>query len=123
MLKKIILLLIVIWPLTALAAGEQSMGLIFTGKIEEISSRTDMMPNIGAREKFLIIKLDSKPKTEFRITAKNAARFGLIDNEEPGAVITPGKIKGLGWKVRLTCDKKGTFGEPYYLVSNLEKLD
>ena len=53
----------------------------------------------------------------------NAARFGLIDTDQPSAVITPGKVKGLGWKVRLTCDKKSTLGEPTYMVTNLERLD
>ena len=105
-----------------LAASEQSTGLTFVGKIEEIASKTVTGP-VGAMEKYLSIKLDSKPKLDFRVTNIDASRFGLIDTAQPSAVLTPGKIKGLGWKVRLTCDKKTTMSDPYYLVTNLERLD
>lgn len=123
MWKKIILLLVLLWPLTVPAAAQQSTGLIFEGKIEEIASKTALTV-AGATEKYLALKLDSKPKLDIRITARDAARFGLIDTAEPPAVIPPGRIKGLGWKVKLTCDKKPVFGgEPIYLVTNLERLD
>jgi len=79
---------------------------------------------VGATEKFLTIKLDNKPKLDFRITTEDAARFGLTDTAQPSAVITPGKIKGVGWKVRLTCDKQVKLGgEPHYMVLKLERLD
>ncbi len=122
MMKKIILLLLLLWPLTVPALAQQNTGLIFVGKIEEIASKTTM--TVGATEKYLALKLDSKPKLDIRITARVAAKFGLIDTAEPPAVIPPSRVKGLGWKVKLTCDKIVSFGgEPIYLVTNLERLD
>ena len=123
MLKKVIILLVLalLPAVTVLAASEQTTGLTFVGKIEEIASKT-VMGTLGT-ERFLTIKLDSKPKLDFRITAMNAARFGLIDTDQPSAVITPGKVKGLGWKVRLTCDRKTSLGDPVYMVTNVERLD
>jgi len=92
------------------------------GKIEEIATKTTMSP-VGGMEKYLAIKLDSKPKLDFRVTYRDASSFGLIDTDHPSAVLVPGKIKGLGWKVRLTCDKKTTMSDPIYMVTNLERLD
>ncbi|OGP70661.1 MAG: hypothetical protein A2Z73_06440 [Deltaproteobacteria bacterium RBG_13_60_28] len=121
MLKKAILLLVLIWAVTVFSAAAQTT-LIFVGKIEEVATKTQMT-GMGSTEKYLSIKLDSKPKLDFRITARDAARFGLTDTAQPSAVITPGKIKGVGWKVRLTCDKKTTLGDPIYMVLKLERLD
>jgi hypothetical protein len=121
-LKKIIPLIILFMAVTVIAAGAQEKAT-FTGKIEEIAIKTTMTP-VGAMEKSLVIKLDSQPKKDIRTTAADAARFGLIDTDQPGSVLKPGQVKGVGWKVRLTCEKKSTFGgEPTYQVINLEKLD
>jgi hypothetical protein len=122
MLKKFFPILLLLFAFADLSMAAQDTGLTFVGKIEEISMKTSMGP-MGGMEKNLAIKLDSKPKLDFRMTAMDASRFGLIDTDQPSAVLTPGKIKGLGWKVRVTCDKKATMGDPYYLVTNLEKLD
>jgi len=123
MLKKVILILMLLCiPAMVLAASEQTTGLTFVGKIEEIATKTTMSP-VGGMEKYLAIKLDSKPKLDFRVTYRDAASFGLIDTDHPSAVLVPGKIKGLGWKVRLTCDKKTTMSDPIYMVTNLERLD
>ena len=123
MLKKVIIFLMLLSiPGMVLAASEQTTGLTFVGKIEEIASKTTTGP-VGAMDRYLAIKLDSKPKLDFRVTNMDAASFGLIDTAQPSAVLTPGKIKGLGWKVRLTCDKKTTMNEPFYLVTKLERLD
>ena len=121
-MKKIIPLIILFMAVTVIAAGAQEKAT-FTGKIEEIAIKTTMTP-VGAMEKSLVIKLDSQPKKDIRTTAADAARFGLIDTDQPGSVLKPGQVKGVGWKVRLTCEKKSTFGgEPTYQVINLEKLD
>jgi hypothetical protein len=123
MLKKIFPLVLVLVGLSVLSAAAQDKGLTFVGKIEEIATKTTLTP-VGAMEKILTLKLDSKPKLDIRMTTTDAARFGLLGTDQPSGVITPGKIKGVGWKVKLTCDKKTTFGgEPTYLVTNLERLD
>jgi hypothetical protein len=121
-LKKIIPLIILFMAAMVIAAGAQDKAT-FSGKIEEIAIKTTMTP-VGAMEKSLVIKLDSQPKKDIRAAAADAARFGLIDTDQPGAVLKPGQVKGVGWKVRLTCEKKSSFGgDPVYQVVNLEKLD
>jgi len=121
--KKVILLLVLICVAPVVAGAASEGGLTFLGNIEEVSSKTQMTP-MGATEKFLVIKLDSKPKIDFRITAGDAARFGLIDTTQPSAVLRPGQVKGIGWKVRLTCNKQERFaGGPIYMVVKLERLD
>jgi hypothetical protein len=127
MLKKVILFILSLCMVTmlagtVLAALEQTSGLTFVGKIEELAIKTTMTP-VGGMEKFLAIKLDSKPKMDFRVSLKDAASYGLIDRDHLSTVLTPDKIKGLGWKVRLTCDKKSTMSDPNYLVTNLKRLD
>jgi hypothetical protein len=122
MLKKIVLLLVLLFVVMVLSGAEQTTGLIFEGKIQEISSKTTLTPT--SKENFLVIKLDSKPNVEFRLTAADGARFGLIETKGPSPIITPGRVKGLGWKVRLTCDKQTfAFSNPIYMVTNLERLD
>jgi hypothetical protein len=123
MLKKVILLFVLICAATVFAAAAQDSGLTFLGNIEEISTKTTMTP-MGGMEKYLVLKLDSKPRIDFRVTGSDAARFGIIDSSQPSAVLTPDKIKGVGWKVRLTCNKSETLGgPPIYLVTKLERLD
>jgi hypothetical protein len=123
MLKKVILLLALICAVMVLAAAAQDRGLTFVGKIEEIALKTNMTP-LGAREKILALKLDTKPKLDFRMTARDATRYKLIDASRPSAVLTPGQVNGVGWKVRLTCNKITVLGgTPYYMVVKLEKLD
>jgi hypothetical protein len=122
MLKKIFPLILLLFAFTGPSTAAQDTGLTFVGKIEEIAMKTSVGP-LGGMEKNLAIKLDSKPKLDFRINTRDAARFGLIDTDQPSAVLTPGKIKGVGWKVRLTCDKKTTMSEPFYVVTKLERLD
>jgi hypothetical protein len=123
MRKKVIFLFLLICLVPVLAWAGSEKGLTYVGKIEEIATKTNMTP-MGTREKVLVIKLDSKPKLNFRMAARDAARFGLIDNAQLKAVLTPGQVKGVGWKVRLTCDKEEQWGgEPIYQVVKLEKLD
>jgi len=122
MLKKIFPLVLLLVGLSAISAAARDTGLTFTGKIEEIAIKTSVGP-LGGMEKNLAIKLDTKPKLDIRVSTRDAHRFGLIDTDQPSMVMTPGKIKGLGWKVRLTCDKKTTMSEPFYVVTKLERLD
>lgn len=123
MTKRIILFLILLsLPVMALAGPDQTTGLTFVGKIEEIAVKSVISPT-GPMEKYLSIKLDSKPKFDFRVSSKDAVSFHLLDTNQPSAVLAPGKLKGQGWKVRLTCEKKTTTRDPFYLVTNLERLD
>ncbi|MFZ5453703.1 MAG: hypothetical protein ACOZF2_17750 [Thermodesulfobacteriota bacterium] len=123
MLKKVILLMVLLCLGVAFSAVAGDKGLTFTGKIEEIAMKTVLTP-LGGSEKILTLKLDSKPKLDFRMPAKDAARYGLIDTPKPSAILLPGQVKGVGWKVKLTCDKESSFGgEPAYQVTKLEKLD
>jgi len=123
MLKKVILFFIVLSiPMMGLAAAEKTTGLTFVGKIEEIAIKNVISPT-GPMEKYLSIKLDSKPKLDFQVTAAEASRYGLIDTDHASAILTPSKIKGLGWKVRLTCDKKFKITGETYIVTNVERLD
>jgi hypothetical protein len=122
MLKKIFPLVLLLAALAVSADAASDTGLTFVGRIEEIAMKTSVGP-VGSMEKSLSIKLDSKPKLDFRVNLKDAPRFGLMETDQPSAVPTPGKIKGQGWKVRLTCDKKTSMSEPIYLVTKLERLD
>jgi hypothetical protein len=121
MLKKIIPFLVLLWLLTVLTAAAQTTRQTYVGKIQEIGSKTGL--TMASAGKYLVIKLDSQPKIEFRVTPEDAARFGLIEEKGSSAVLTPGRIKGLGWKVRLTCDKKVSLADTTYLVTNLERLE
>jgi hypothetical protein len=126
MLKKVILFVLMLsLPAMVLAAPDQSTGLIFIGKIEEIALKSNISPKgMGPVEKTLAIKLDSKPHLDLRITTKDAARFGLIDTAHPSAVLMPGQVKGVGWRVRLTCDKITVFGgESIYKVVKVDRLN
>lgn len=125
MLRKVIPLIVLVCAVTVLAAVAQDK-VTFEGKIEEIAVRTTISPvGQGRTEKNLAIKLDSKPNLDISVSARDAVKFGLIDTEQPSAVLAPGRIKGVGWKVRLTCDKKTnmSLADPFYIVTKLERLD
>ena len=49
----------------------------------------------------------------------------MIEAAGPTEVVTPKKSKGLGWKVKLTCDanKTGSLKIPVYKVISLERLN
>jgi hypothetical protein len=104
-----------------LAQGQAS--LPFTGKITEIARGTEL--DIGKKETFYILRLAEYPKTEFRLAAEDAVRFGVIEAAGPTAVVTPRQSKGLGWKVKLICDGKnlGLAKAPIYRVISLERLN
>ena len=120
MLKKVILLAVLICLSTVFAAAAANM--TFTGKIVEIAMKTVLTP-MGGSGKMVILKLDTEPSLEFQIRASDAKRIGLITSQS-SAILLPNQVKGVGWKVTLTCDKKTAFGGvPTYLVTKLVKLD
>jgi len=102
------------------AAQGQAVTKTFTGIIKEIGKATSIRGDI-----FYIIKLEEYPNPEFRISAKDAAHFGVIDAAGPTGVVTPKKSKGIGWKVKLTTENKyeGTLNAPSYRVISLERLN
>ncbi|OGP71738.1 MAG: hypothetical protein A2Y80_01725 [Deltaproteobacteria bacterium RBG_13_58_19] len=120
MLKKVIPYLVLLGAFTVLTAAAQTR-LTYVGKIQEIASKTGL--TLGSSGKYLALRLDSQPKLDFRLTVEDGVRFGLIEETGTSAVLTPGRLKGLGWKVRLTCEKKATFTDTLYWVTNLERLD
>jgi hypothetical protein len=94
----------------------------FIGKITEIAKATSL--GIGKHDTFYTVRLDEYPTTGFRISFEDAVRFGVIDVAGPSAVVTPKQSKGLGWKVKLTCDGNnlGLVKAPIYKVNSLERL-
>ena len=112
------LVLVIAWA--GAAHGQASKP--FTGKITEIARGTQL--DIGKKDTFYILRLDDYPKIEFRLAPEDAVRFGVIEAAGPTAVVTPKKSKGLGWRVKLTCDAKrsGSVKAPVYKVISLERL-
>jgi hypothetical protein len=94
----------------------------FTGKIQDIRKATKLGP--GKSGTFYIIKLDNRPKFEFRLAEDDAVHYGLVAATGPSTVVTPKMKKGLGWKVKLTCDNpSGSLSAPVYRVRSLERLE
>ncbi|MGA8571407.1 MAG: hypothetical protein ACLP7A_04455 [Desulfobaccales bacterium] len=109
-----------------LAGGGPVFGLdtkTFTGKIIEIARGTEL--NVLRHGNFYILHLQEYPETSFRLSPEDAVRFGVIDPTGITGLLTPKKSKGLGWKVRLTCEGKATGGaeSPTYQVLNVERLE
>jgi hypothetical protein len=116
------LLLLAFFLAGALASYGAPAVAIFTGKIQDIRKATAL--GLGKRETFYTIKLDTKPRYEFRFSEDDAVSYGLVDPAGPSMVVTPKMKKGLGWKVRLTCDNPtGSLSTPVYRVRSLERLD
>jgi hypothetical protein len=112
------LVLVIVWA----GAAHGQVSKSFTGKITEIARGTQL--DVGKRDTFYILRLDDYPKTEFRLASEDAVKFGVIEAAGPTAVVTPSKSKGLGWKVKLTCDanKTGSLKVPVYKIISLERL-
>ena len=119
-MKKVILFVVLICLGTVFSAA--AADVTFKGKIEEIAMKTMLTP-LGGSEKMVILKLDTEPDLEFLVTASDAVKIGLITSR-PSIVLRPSQVKGVGWKVILTCTKRSTFGgEPTYPVKKLKILD
>ncbi|MDP3181810.1 MAG: hypothetical protein Q8M54_03210 [Desulfobaccales bacterium] len=95
----------------------------FTGVVKEIGKATNL--NIGQTDTFYIVRLDNYPNAEFRLPPGDAVRYGLIETAGSSGVVTPKQSKGLGWKVKLTCDNKpqGPVKAPIYRVLSLERVN
>jgi hypothetical protein len=95
---------------------------IFTGTITEIARGTEL--NIAKHGTFYILRLDEYVNVQFRLTPEDAVRYGLIEQAGPTGVVTPKMSKGIGWKVKLTCNPAyaGDKKSPTYRVTSLVKL-
>lgn len=95
----------------------------FTGKITEIARGTQL--DVGKKDTFYMLRLEDYPNIEFRLASEDAVRFGVVEAAGPAQVVTPKMSKGLGWKVKLTCDanKTGSLKTPVYKVISLERLN
>ena len=93
----------------------------FTGKITEIAKGMEL--DVDRHGSFYTLRLNEYPNTQFRLSQQDAVDFGVIDAGMT-AVLTPKHMKGLGWKVKLTCDGKnlGSLKTPVYKVKNLVRL-
>ena len=113
------LVLVIAWA----GAAQGQVTKSFTGKITEIARGTQL--DIGKKDTFYILRLADYPKTEFRLAHEDAVRFGVIEAAGLTQVVTPKMSKGLGWKVKLTCDsnKTGSLKAPVYKVISLERLN
>ena len=114
------LLLAILIAWVAAAYGQTTA--YFDGKITEISKATSL--GLGETGTFFIIRLDSKPKMEFRISREDAVKYGLIEAGASGVLITQ-QPKGLGWRVKLTCsrEEKAFSSTPIYQVKSLERMN
>lgn len=121
--SKIILGLILVLLLVDLGPIFGQAGKTFTGKISEIAKGSEL--DINKRDVYYILRLDEYPKIMFRLTPADAVRFGVIESSGTSGVITPRMSKGLGWKVKLTCDPNnlGENKAPVYKVTGLVKLE
>jgi hypothetical protein len=121
--SKIILGLALILLLVDLGQIFGQASKTFTGKISEIAKGSEL--DINKKDTFYILRLDEYPKIKFRLTPEDAVRFGVIEGTGTSGVITPRMSKGLGWKVKLTCDPNnlGENKAPIYKVTALVKLD
>ncbi|MCX5891681.1 MAG: hypothetical protein NTW80_01705 [Deltaproteobacteria bacterium] len=94
----------------------------FTGKIVEIATGTEL--GINKKDTFYILRLDEYVNIQFRLTSEEAVRYGLIEKAGPTGVVTPKMSKGIGWRVKLTCNPSyaGDLKTPTYRVTSLVKL-
>ena len=121
--NKIILGLALVFLLGAVGPVSGQATKTFTGKISEIAKGTEL--DIAKTDVFYTLRLEEYPKIRFRLTPQDAVRFGVVDATGTSGVLTPKKSKGLGWKVKITCDpnKTGPLDAPSYKVISLKRLD
>ena len=112
------LVLVIAWA--GAAHGQASK--IFTGKIQEIARGTQL--DAVKKDTYYTLRIEDYPNIEFRIASEDAVRFGVVEATGPTGVATPKMSKGLGWKVKLTCDanKTGPLKTPVYKVISLVRL-
>jgi hypothetical protein len=119
--KKILGITLVL-VLAGVASGLAQTKTI-TGTIAEIARGTEL--DVGMHGTFYILRLKEYPKSEFRLTREEAVRSGVIKATGPTMVLTPKMSRGLGWKVKLTCDPdfSGSFDFHTYKVLSVKKLN
>jgi len=104
------------------AAAYGQTTVYFEGKITEISKTTQV--GLGETGTFYLIRLDTRPNMDFRISRERAVKYGLI---EAGSAefLTPRQLKGLGWQVKLTCSRemKAFSTTPIYQVESVQRLN
>jgi hypothetical protein len=112
----LVLLLVDLGPILGQASK------VFTGKISEIAKGMEL--DLNKHGTFYIVRLDEYPKLQFRLSQDDARRYGLIAKGGPASVLTPRMTKGIGWKVKLTCDPNylGEPKAPTYRVTGMQKL-
>ncbi len=120
---KIILGLALIFLLGVVGPVSGQTTKTFTGKITEIAKGSEL--NIAKTDIFYTLRLEEFSKIHFRVSPEDAVRFGVVDATGTSGVLTPKKSKGLGWKVKITCDanKTGPTDAPSYRVISLERLE
>jgi hypothetical protein len=112
------LALVIAWAGVAQAQATKS----FTGTIMELARGTQLGP--GKKDTFYTLRIEDYPNTEFRLASEDAVKFGIVAPGGPGQVLTSKMSKGVGWKVKLTCDanKTGSLKNPVYKVISLERV-
>ena len=121
--SKIILGLALVFLLGLVGPVSGQAAKTFTGKITEISKGTEL--DLTKHGSFYTVRLEEYSKITFHLSPEDAVRFGVIDATGTSGVLTPKKSKGMGWKVKITCDpnKTGPVEAPSYKVTSLERLD
>ncbi|MFI5329676.1 MAG: hypothetical protein ACHQ2F_01380 [Desulfobaccales bacterium] len=120
--SKLILGLVLVLLLVDLGPIFGQASKIFSGTITEIAKGMEL--DIAKHETFYILRLDEYARAQFRLTSEDAVRYGLIEKAGPTGIVTPKMSKGIGWKVKLTCDPSyaGDLKSPTYRVTSLVKL-
>ncbi len=120
--NKLIIAFVLVLLLVDLGPIFGQASKVFTGKITEIARGTEL--DIAKHENFYILRLDEYVNVQFRVSSEDAVRWGLIEKAGPTGVVTPKMSKGIGWKVKLTCDPSfaGSSKTPTYKVTSLQKL-
>ena len=95
----------------------------FIGKITEIAMGSEL--DVAKYAKYYIVRLEEYPQTQFRFTFDDAEKYGLVARGGPTGVVTPRMSKGIGWRVKLTCDPyyAGDIHTPTYRVVGFQKLE
>ncbi len=112
----LVLLLVDLGPIVA------QDGKTFTGKIAEIAQGTEL--DIARTGTFYTIKLEEYPKIKFRLKTADAERWGVVQRGGISGVVTPKMSKGLGWRVKLSCEgtNYGDSKSPVYKVTALQRM-
>ncbi len=119
---KIIIALVLVLLFVDLGPTQPQVTKSFTGKITEIAQGKEL--DIAKHGVFIIVRLAEYPKISFRMTMEDAEKFGIIEAGGITGVLTPKKAKGMGWKVKMTCDaqKYGDIDNPTYKVISVMRL-